>query len=70
MEHINFVFFGKESSDNKTEYDPYIVTSNQINEFFSCRTENDFILKMKIGKILNYYIFTKLANPVESFHGL
>lgn len=55
MEHINFVlFFGKEFFDNKTECDPYIVTSNQINEYFSCRTENNFIFKMKIGRLLSY----------------
>jgi hypothetical protein len=64
MEQINFVFFGKDSFDKKTVYDPYNLTSNKINEFFKGRTENYFIFKMKIGKILNYYIFSKLDNPI------
>ena len=32
-------------------YDPYIMSSEKIEEFFKGRSENDFIFKMKIGKI-------------------
>jgi hypothetical protein len=37
----------------------------QINDYVSRRADNDFIFKMKIGKVIHYSIFTKFNNQIS-----
>jgi hypothetical protein len=59
-------FFGKVSRNQKTKYDQYVVTSEEILNIFSKRSDDtttDMLLNMKIGMfifILTYFNFAIL----------
>ena len=51
QESISF-FFGQVAINNVTQYDPYIVSSEEILEIFSKHIDNHMIHTMKIGMFI------------------
>lgn len=55
------------SVDQKTVYEPYMVSSKQINDMVSSRMDNEFILNMIIGCLARIFSLASGRNKGASW---
>ena len=62
VSQLSILFFCKVSVNQKTKYDPYVVTSEDILKTFSERIDTPMVKNMKIGMFIFIFTYFNFAN--------